>query len=294
MDIVDTQIHIGPGGIAEAIAAMDALGIQSVLIDEWWMGTEGHPSYKFGDFVRSATPTAELASWSYPGRFSYVIRPDRRDPELGSLIRLARDSSYARALRIIPGITRAEAKSFAEGAYEEVFANAAECNLPIFAAVGGIIHLLQPYLEKFPSVKVIVCHCGMPPSKVIRPAIAALEGLPDSEEYWSNFCNEPIATALDNVLRIADYPNVALKWAHASAAFEAPGFGNKALHPFLRKTLDAFGAERVMWASDVSASLTGESWAELLFGIRCNPDLSESECERILGGTARQWLNWQV
>lgn len=275
--------------MAETVAAMDALGIQSVLIDEWWMGADRHPSYKTGDFVRSVTPTAELASWTYPDRFSYVLRVDRRDPQARNIIAMARD---ARALRILPGITRAEAEAFAAGAYDEIFAAACEYGLPIFTAVGGKTHLLKRYLEKFPDVYVIICHCGMPPSKQIRSAIAQLEGLPDSEEYWMNFCNEPLMDALEKVLQIADYRNVALKWAHASAAFEAPGFPNEPLRPYLRKTLDAFGADRVMWASDVTAILTGETWRELLFSIRCNPDLSDGERESLLGRTAPTWLNW--
>ena len=56
--------------------------------------------------------------------------------------------------------------------------------------------------------------------------------------------------------------------------------------------LDAFGAERMMWASDVSANLTGESWAELLFWLIDNPDISHGEREKLLGGTARRILNW--
>jgi hypothetical protein len=43
MDILDSQVHLGPGGAAEMVAAMNALGIASALIDEGWMGTPGHP-----------------------------------------------------------------------------------------------------------------------------------------------------------------------------------------------------------------------------------------------------------
>ena len=292
MDIVDSQVHIGPGGIGEVIASMDALGIQSVLIDEWWMGTDGHPAYTPGDFTRAAAPTAELASWTWPGRFSYVVRVDRRDPHLRSIVAMARDATYARALRILPGMTRAEARQFAGGAYNDIFTAASECGLPIFTVIGGMTDLLAPYLKKFPDVPVIICHCGMPPGKMIRPAIAALEGLPDSSEYWANFAAEPLMESLEKVLRIADYPNVALKWAHASSAFGEPGYPHEGLRPYLRRTLDAFGAERIMWASDVTANPTGETWAELLFSIRNNPDLSNDELEGVLGKTARNWLNW--
>jgi hypothetical protein len=45
--------------------------------------------------------------------------------------------------------------------------------------------------------------------------------------------------------------------------------------------LDAFGAERMMWASDVTSNQTGETWAELLFAVVENPELS---------GPEREWL----
>jgi hypothetical protein len=37
MDIVDSQVHIGPGSAAEKAAATDSLGIKSALIHDYWM-----------------------------------------------------------------------------------------------------------------------------------------------------------------------------------------------------------------------------------------------------------------
>ena len=73
MDIFDSQVHLGPGGAAEMVAAMNALGIAQALIDEWWIGTPGHPYYGVGEggrAIRTTSPTSELASWQYPGRFA--------------------------------------------------------------------------------------------------------------------------------------------------------------------------------------------------------------------------------
>src|SRR5262249_6585405 len=72
MDIVDAQVHLGPGGASEMVAAMDAIGIKAAMIDEWWVGTPGHPGYTLANGAyRPVTPTTELAAWQYPGRFSY-------------------------------------------------------------------------------------------------------------------------------------------------------------------------------------------------------------------------------
>jgi predicted TIM-barrel fold metal-dependent hydrolase len=295
MDIVDSQVHLGPGGAAEMIAAMDALGIASVLIDEWWMGTPGHPYYGVGEggrAVRTTSPTAELAAWTYPGRVSYLVRVDPRDPELAAVIRMARDATHARALRMSPGMSRAEMADFASGVYDQVFALAADNGLPVFLQISGHADQLDRIVRKYPDSRLIICHCGMPPGATLAPIIAQMEGLPDSDEYWRKVSEEPIDEAFAKVLRAAEHPQVALKWAHAPGMFGAAGYPNPGARPYLRKALDAFGAERVMWASDISANQTGESWAELIFAIRENPDLSAEECQAVLGGTARRWLDW--
>jgi predicted TIM-barrel fold metal-dependent hydrolase len=295
MDILDSQVHIGPGGAAEMVAAMDALGIKSVLNDEWWMGTPGHPFYPVGEgAIRTTSPTAELAAWTYPGRFSYLVRVDPRDPELKAVIRMIRDAAHARALRISPGMTRAEVADFAGGVYDEIFALASDCGLPVFLQIAGHVDQLERIVSKYPDSRIIICHCGMPPGSRLWPIFAQMEGLPDSKDYWRKVAEEPVSEAFDKVLRAADWPQVALKWAHAPVMFDAAGYPNLAARPFLRRALDAFGAERVMWASDISANQTGESWAELIFAVTENPDLSASEREWVMGKTARKWLSWEA
>lgn len=292
MDIVDT-VHLGPGGAAELVAAMDALGIKSALVDEWWHGRLGEPGYRVGDgAVRATSPTAELASWTFPGRLSYLVRVDRRDPDLAAVVRFARDASFARALRASPGMPMTELAAFAEGAYDPIFAAAADYGLPILVDIGGHTPLLERCATKFPDTRIIINHCGMPPGKLLLPVVERLEGNPDSARYWRELAAEPLSEAFEKVLRLADWPNVALKWSHAPAMFDAGGYPNAATRPFLRKALGTFGAERVMWASDITANPTGESWAELLFAIVENPELSAEEREWLLGKTARQWLNW--
>jgi L-fuconolactonase len=299
MDIVDTQVHLGPGAAAERLAAMDALGITSVLIDEWWGGwwgtNPGEPAYRVGSgAIRTTSPTAELASWTYPGRFSYLVRVDPNDPEIRNVVRFARDGDYARALRITTPLPRSQLTVFAEGGYESVFAAASEFGLPVFVSLLGHTELLVRYLDKFPGVKVIIDHCGMPPNPSMVPMIVQIEGLPDSERYWSTLAGAPLEESFAKVLRMADRANVALKWAHAPSRLGAAGYPNEAARPFLRKAINAFGAERIMWASDVTVNPTGETWAELLFAVKDNPDLSTEERAQILGRSARTWLDWPI
>jgi len=164
MDIVDAQYHFGPGRIDETLAAMDALGIAAVLIDEYWSGYEppGSPSVVLGAGVRrNLQPTSQLASILYPERFSYLVRLDREDPEVTSLIRLARDAPGARAVRITPGTSRREAAEFARGGYDAICAAACDAGLPLFMFVPGQPRDVVAVAQKFPALKLVVDHCGL-------------------------------------------------------------------------------------------------------------------------------------
>jgi len=201
MDVVDAQIHFGPGGIDRTLAAMDALGISAALVDEFWGLDNWGPGYALPNGAyRVTSPTAELASWLHPDRFTYVLRVDRNDPECASLIRMVKDAPHARAVRIIPAVTAEELDAFRAGAHEPIFAEAARIGLPLFVFIAGHVELLAPYLKAYPDLPVIVDHCGMPMEAGVSFLDADTpEGPARDNAYF------------DEVLKLAAYPNVALK-----------------------------------------------------------------------------------
>ena len=158
--------------------------------------------------------------------------------------------------------------------------------------IPGHVDRLDPYARRFPEARIIIDHIGLRPGPKMLAMTIRLEGLPDSEAYWKKLGDEPMSQAFDRALWLADRPNVALKWAHAPAMFDLPGYPHLGIRPWLRKALDSFGADRLMWAGDAQANSSGESWAELLFTIRQDPGLSDAEKAAVLGGTARKWLDW--
>jgi L-fuconolactonase len=289
MDIVDAQLHMGRGMTEATVEAMDSLGIQAVLLDEFWGNrvspedpTHIAPGYRMSNGAwRAASPTAEQASILHPDRFSYLVRVDRRDLHLDSVMRVMASVPNARAIRLQPVWTVQEASDFDRGAYDPVFELAAECDLPVFLFIPGHVELLSPYLSKFPGVTFVVDHCGMgfPNIPQDRPSDEAGRVL--DPRYF------------DEVLKLADYPNVALKWSHAQDKFEVHEYPFLALRPFLRRAIGAFGADRLLWASDKSV-IRGHTWSELLHSLRDDPELSDEEKNWILGGTARRILSWPL
>lgn len=284
LDIVDTQIHIGPGGINETLAAMDALGIQSVVIDEYWLkdifAYDPHHHLENGE-IRPVCPTAELAAQMYPDRFSWVLRVNRRDPEYDNVIKMVKQSPHGKAIRIIPGMNPQDIQAFANGEYDHILKSAAEHQLPLYLYLPDNPGLIAASAKKYPELQMIIDHCGLYNNAMRQGLNTGIINTPKQQ-----------LEMFDQVLQLSIYPNVYLKWAHYSSMFEIPAFPGDKLSPILRSAIEHFGANRIVWASDFSVNQSGENWGELLYSIKNNLDLTEEEMTAILGGNARKILNW--
>jgi len=271
MDIVDAQVHSNVLGAEMTLAIMDAIGIQAVLVDEY-LAPDGKggllPGYKVAEGVlRPVGPNAEAAAMRYPDRFGFLMRLEPLDPGIEGWIAVLAASPHLKALRTVT-FTPAEGAVFESGGFDRLLKAARAHNLPVFVTCPRRVPHLAQYLERFPDIQFIVDHCGVP--------FDAPRG----------------AASLDDVVAIARYKNVALKWAHAPSFLSAEPYPFPDLEPKLRRVVDAFGPERVMWASDYTVSRRRQNWGESLFGIRHSPSLSQSDKEWVLGRTARTLLRW--
>jgi predicted TIM-barrel fold metal-dependent hydrolase len=91
---------------------------------------------------------------------------------------------------------------------------------------------------------------------------------------------------------MAKYPNLAIKWCHAPARLSEEPYPHADTVGHLRRVIDAFGAERVMWASDYTESRPHFTWAQSLHYLLYSSLLSETEKEWVLGRSVRQILSW--
>jgi predicted TIM-barrel fold metal-dependent hydrolase len=270
IDVVDSQIHLfRTMGLTNGLSAMDALGISSAVIDEYWLYKDGardvFPGYRLPNGATRVIPLqAELASIKHPDRFSYVVRLDHRDPGMRSWMRIVSDSPNARAIRLIVR-TEDELRAFANGEYRDCFVEASNAGLPIFLFIeNGNIELSRLYLEEFSTVSVIADHLGM----ARKPG------------------------QFDNLIRLSNYGNLLVKWCHAEITFGARSFPFKETHAPLRIAIDSFGADRIMWASDFTVRQQEYSWIDRLTYLRDADFLTAQEKFWILGGTARKHLTW--
>lgn len=279
MDVVDSQIHLFMTMTDDvAVAVMDQVGISAALIDEAWALQEfgGMPYLPLpGGGRRPIAASGIAASARRPDRFSYLLRVNPQDPDIEFVLREARASPGCRALRMIAD-TPDEVTALAKGDRMKFFEAVARVGMPLFVGTRGPLKEFEPYIRSFPSLPFIVDHCGGP-------------------RQPENF---------EHMLELAQYPNVFAKWVHAPVYFFGTEYPFPEVRPFLVRTLERFGRERVMWGSDftmvemVALDFGREpmnySWAESLFYMRDNPDLSAGDLEWVLGRTLRTVLDWNT
>lgn len=268
VDIVDAQLHLTLAlGIQEAMAAMDALSIAGVMLDELWGRNErdhGIPCVEFPDGAyRPISPYAQAAALRHPERFSFVQRITRRDPQLALLIPLLASSPGCRSLRIVL-FDPQERQLFAAGGYDALLGLAQAHGLPLCVLAPDAGALLATAMPRFPDLHIVIDHCGW----VKTPA------------QWND------------VLALARQPNCWLKWSHAARAFRNFDDAAQAAQREFTRALDAFGVERVLWAGDASHEESKASWRELLSFVHDNPALSEGDRQWVLGKTARRVFRW--
>jgi predicted TIM-barrel fold metal-dependent hydrolase len=291
MPVIDAQIHEPapwsdwtgePGELPDRIlnelvsAYLDAVGVDKVILfpaDERW---------------------GAAAVKALPERFAYVphISPDEPDVEAAVRAAKARHPQGQLAVRAVIGWPDdgSEVRRLEAGGWDPVFAACERHRLPVFTFISGFLPLAAKIAERFPDLTLIIDHIGLRQPPMDEP-------------------EDPLFKSLPQLLDLARFPKVAVKLCGVPAlSREAYPFDD--VVPHLRAIVDAFGADRIMWASDTTRfggrmalrrmeipralkPYPGKhSYAEALLFIRESPALSAEEKQAILGGTVQRLLGW--
>lgn len=264
MEVIDSQVHANQRGIDQSIAIMDAVGVDAAVIDIWPPVRRKLESgvYRF-DYA-----FAEEAVARFPARFAYIARFDANDPEVDGLVGEMRKAPGRICIRLASGY---DMKVMREGGHGNILRAAGKHNVPVMIYPGDEHAALTAYVRKFDTVPFIIDHCGMGVERATLP--------------------DQLESTIDQLLTYAKYPNATVKWGHAPRLSREP-FPYADLINQLLRVIDAFGPNRLMWASDYTVTVDHHTYAESLFCLRCTERLSETDKEWILGKSAREVLRW--
>lgn len=287
MEIIDCQVHFNRFGrnwptadiettIDIGLAAMDAAGVHGVLIDECAgldivNGPDPNDTILPNGAVRRATPLSERAQARHPARFAYTARVDWRDPDVAVQVAAVRTRPGRICMRTTPVIRPEDRVAYLAGGFDAYFAAAEKHAVPVCIFVGGEVELLPPVLERFPDLQLVLDHCGFP-----APGAPGPTGM----------------AQLERLVALARHPNLALKWDKAPARISRQPYPYRDVEPYVRRVVDAFGPQRVMWGTDITQARGKYSWAQDLHYLLDSDVLDDTEKEWVFGRALRSVMRW--
>lgn len=270
MEVVDAQVHVWaadrPGrrwpdwGKPHLPTPLDAEAVlermrqadvaRAVLVPPSWEGD------------RNDVALAAARDW--PEAFAVMGRVDLMRPDRAAAIARWRERPGMLGARLT--FTRPQLRALLLGRELEDFWAAAEgARVPIMVYAPGLARELGHVAAMFPGLRLIVDHLGLPRGTTAPRLLSELSPL----------------------LALARHANVAAKCSALPCYVnEPPPFPTA--QAALRITLAAFGAERVLWGSDLSRlPYPLETWVGAVGAA-----LSDDDREWIMGRSARVWLDW--
>ena len=258
-EIVDAQLHASAKHPPETlIAMMDEAGVDAAVVVQ---------ALTLGFDLDGVTRAASR----YPDRLGAVVILDPSARDLAAKLDAFRARPNALGVRIViwePG----DGDRLREGHYEPLVRVAERTGTPLFIFAPRRFAALAAIARAHPDVLIVVDHLGLPQPPVLPLDPDPWEGLPD-------------------LLELAQYENVAVKWTAApTLSLEPYPFAD--LWPPLHRVLDSFGVEHVIWGTDITRVGGLHSYPEAVSYLRDTDELSGAEKELLMGGTLRELLNW--
>lgn len=217
-----------------------------------------------------ANQTSQRAAGSYPDEFVVTAELDWSVEPDAQRVENWRKQPGTHGLRLIFN-TPEKQTHLASGSVDWIWAAAERADLPVMLLVPGAVSELGPVAGRYPGLRLCIDHLGIPRG---AKDSAAFEHLPD-------------------LLALARFPNVSVKIGGYPTYSTVDDWPHPSLHGHFRKVYDAFGPQRIFWASDLTRMSCPYRQVVTMFteGI---PWLTQEDKRLIMGESVCRWLDWPM
>jgi L-fuconolactonase len=275
MPIIDAQVHayekdhpgrpwvgtlVGPPSVTgdEMVAAMDAVGVDGALLVSPYAMYRFDASYALECYAR------------HPGRFGLIKPVDYNDPAVCDVVAdwAATDGTVGVRMMLaygdpidpdLPGIA-------------SVMEMATRHALPVNIHVAGRVYMADHLARKFHDAQIVIDHLGL----------TQLHAPPQPDEPFAD---------LPNVLKLADYDNVAIKVTGA-CTLSKEGFPYNDIWDPLARVFDAFGIDRCLWGTDWTRAINFLTYEQGVEPFRTTDRLSDADRATLMGGALQKIYKW--
>ena len=157
-----------------------------------------------------------------------------------------------------------------DGTGDWLWPAAERAGIPLMVLVPGSLPIVDHIAERHPGLKLCVDHLGLK------------GGLKDDAAFAD----------LPELLALAKRPNIVVK-AGALPCYSSQPYPYRGLHTYLERVFDAFGPNRIFWASDFTRLTSTYRQCITLFTEELS-FLSAGDKQLIMGRAMCAWLGWQM
>lgn len=265
MRIIDSQIHLfAPGAekIAQAllqvlvppeqvIAEMDAAGVEKAYLVP-------------GNSAANATCVEAARRW--PERFRVMAILGLDKPETRSLMERWDASGFHGARLVFPPYRKTS--WLRDGTADWFWPVADRLRLPIMMWAPQQIDEVGRIAERHPNIRFVIDHMNL----------------------FVEDKGDVVTKAVDALLPLARRANIAVKVSALPAHSHEP-YPYRDMHPHVQRVVEAFGAERSFWGTDLSRRACTYQEAISMFTEHM-PFLNERQLREIMGEAALRWIGW--
>lgn len=219
----------------------------------------------------------ELASMAaHPDRFGLCLQIDFEDAHPAETLRRLKNETDLVAIRasFLGPSGHSHFELVGSGSFRAWLDAAEAVHVPVMLSLPGHTLLAPPVVSSHPDLTFVIDHLGLP-----QPPIPPL-------------AKEPFA-GFDDVLRLSEFANVGIKLTGApTLSHEAFPFPD--ILENIRRLVDTFGKERVMWGSDFTRTAPFHNYHDALHYLSDSPLFTFDEKEWLLGRSLRGFLGWRA
>jgi L-fuconolactonase len=275
MTVIDAQVHAyerdsphrpwrgslpGPREVTgrDLVAAMTNVGVDKALLVSAW------------SLYGSDTSYMVEVQQAYPHHFAMIAPIDPYDDGAVDAVTSWGATSGAVGIRLMAGVT--EGFQADSDRVRDVIKAAVEHALPVCVFCPRQLWIIEQLARVYPDAQFVLDHLGI--TQPLHP--------PPPQNPFAD---------LNDVIAIAQYPNVTLKVTGACTLSHRP-FPFDDLREPLTRLFEAFEVERCMWGTDWTRAVKLVTYEDSVTAFRDHLGLSRSDRQTLMGGTVERVFGW--
>ncbi|MGH6626906.1 MAG: amidohydrolase family protein [Burkholderiaceae bacterium] len=265
MQLIDSQIHLfEPGAEEFATRMMQTLMPPQAVVAEMDAAGVSRAYLVPGNGAANAACVAAAKQW--PDRFRVMGILGLDKAESRTLVAEWPNAGWIGVRLTFPPYRKVS--WLKDGTADWFWPEADRLALPVMIWAPQQVDEIARLAERWPRIRFIIDHLNL----------------------FVEDKGEVVDRAVEALLPLARYPGIAVKLS-ALPAHSSQSFPFCDMHPHVRRVVDAFGAQRCLWGTDLTRKACSYQEAITMFTEHM-PFLDAAQLEQIMGASAMRWIGW--